>query len=332
MKILVFNPEHDLCLAANQAGYMPPQSAVQFAEDCYGLMQYLGEEDDVCMPASREGEAYREHPDAEAIVPWGWNHTLLRQMRSQGVPSSLMLDEGQVNWYLYGSERRHTSYWGEGIRRLIEPFCNESPTVLHSLTECEEYLRQRSAVVFKNPLSGSGRGIRPVSGEFSEKDVCWLKKVLSQHLYVMGEPRCRVVQDFAVLFEVGAKVRLAGYSLFETQGFVYQSNILLADDLIRDTIAQYIPIKVLDHAINNLAFFLEKKLSPVLRSRVGVDMFIFEREDGSYGLNPLVEINCRYTMGFVAHELLLKHSEHHGKRFRINTPSNDNPHYSYTIE
>lgn len=332
MKLFVFNPEHDLCIANGNPHYMPPQSALQFAEDCYDVMQFFGEDGDICVPASKVGEVVRNNPGISSIVPWGWNHALLYQLRKQSVPEHLLLDESLINWHTYASERRHTSLFGSTARMFIEDHCSATPKILMSMEACEQFLSAHPDAVFKNPLSGSGRGVRPVKDYLSEKEICWVEKILAQHHYLMGEPRYKVVQDFAALFEIGAKVSFVGYSLFDTKGFVYQSNILLSDEMIREVLEQYVSSYVLDYAINNVGFLLEKKFSPMLRSKVGVDMFIYEREDGSYGLNPMVEINCRHTMGFVAHAMLKRNFDYEGRRFVINTPSRDNPHYSYSIE
>jgi len=311
---------------------MAPQSALQFAEDCYGLMQYLCDEEDVCVPASGVGAAYEAHPEASAIIPWGWNDTLAYQMRKKGIPEHLIIDQEQIGWYIYGSERKHTSFLGDSARLFIKDDCSETPQVLLDLSNCANYLESHPDAVFKNPLSGSGRGIRPIKEALGEKDICWILNVLKHHHYVMAEPRYKVVQDFAVLFSIGGNVRMEGYSLFNTKGFVYDSNILMEDSMIREILEQYIPACILDQAINNVGFLLERKFSPLLRGKIGLDMFIYEREDGSYGLNPMVEINCRYTMGFVAHEIAQRHPEHLGKHFTIHSPNKDNNHYSYAIE
>lgn len=332
MKIFVFNPEHDLCIANGNPYYMAPQSAIRFAEDCYGLMQYLCDENDVCVPASRVGAALQAHPEATAIVPWGWNDALAYQLRKQGVPEHLILDHEQIGWYIYGSERKHTKFMADVVRFMIEDHCSETPEKLDSLDECKLFLQRRPNIVLKCPLSGSGRGIRPIREILKEKDICWIERVIKQHRYVMAEPRYQVVQDFAALFSVGSTVRFEGYSIFDTKGFVYESNLLLDDEMIRETLEHYLPASVLDRAINNAGFMLERKFGNLLRGKMGVDMFIFEREDGSYGLNPMVELNCRYTMGFVAHEITRRHPEHKGRHFKILTPTKDNPHYSYSIE
>ncbi|MCQ2300193.1 MAG: hypothetical protein MJZ81_08740 [Bacteroidales bacterium] len=331
MKIFVFNPEHDLCLANSAPSYMPPQSALRFAEDCCDIMQFLGDADDVCVPASRVGEACREHPEAEAIVPWGWNNVLVSQMKKQGVPDRYFPILARMDWIPYCSDRKHTSLYASVPRLFIETYCSEEPALLHSLQECQRYVEDNGSVVFKNPLSGSGRGIRPVDVVLSDKDREWIEKILKQRRYLTAEPRYEVVADFAALFSIDDEVRLEGYSLFDTKGFVYQGNLLVPDTLILETLGRYIPVDVIVRAVDNVAFLLGNKFHPLLQGKVGVDMFVFVRPDGSYGLSPMVELNCRYTMGFVAHELLRKHPELQGKRFQIHTPGAERSHYSYSI-
>ena len=47
LKLLIFNPEHDLCLANGDANYMPPASALRFASQGAALMRMLYGEDGI---------------------------------------------------------------------------------------------------------------------------------------------------------------------------------------------------------------------------------------------------------------------------------------------
>ena len=39
--LCIFNPEHDLCLANGHAHYVPPESAITFADRAASLMQII---------------------------------------------------------------------------------------------------------------------------------------------------------------------------------------------------------------------------------------------------------------------------------------------------
>ena len=49
MRLLYFNPENDLALAANDAHYTPPASALQMATDLQRLPLWWAEADDLIM-------------------------------------------------------------------------------------------------------------------------------------------------------------------------------------------------------------------------------------------------------------------------------------------
>lgn len=333
MKIFVFNPEHDQCLGNGNPNYMPPQTTLRFAQDCCNLMSVLGNDEDICVPASRVGEALREHPDCLEIIPWGWNETLANQMKKQGVKENLILSQSQLEWIKWGSDRKHTSDFANEARLgCSQSIFSEIPIVCKDIEMVEDLLGRYEDLVLKSPLSGSGQGVRPVSKKLSESQRGWVKRILSQHHYFMVERRYRVVQDFAALYQINDIVDFVGYSLFDTHNFTYQGNSLISDDRIKEYISTMIPEKVLEQVVENVGKMLNRHFRPVLRGMLGVDMFVFQKEDGSFGLNPMVEINCRYTMGHVAHALVNKYSDSIGKHFVIKTPTEDNPHYSYIIE
>ena len=322
-------------MAALKPNYTPPASARQFAEECCDLMQYLGDEGDICVPASRVGEAVLSHPEFEDVVPWGWDFPLLRDIEKQlDITSASIAPLYLRAIATFGfSQRMATSMFFDLLTKDIDPsWLSAKPLMTHSVDELQRAIVEHGKVVLKDPISGSGRGIRLVQEVLKDRELKWAEKVMEKKKYVMVEPYYDLVMNVAALYDVSRQgAPLRGFSLFDTKGFVYTRNYLLSDDLIREGIEQYIPSSVLDQVIQNHQEDLIAAAHNHYEGPVGVDMFIFRREDGSYGINPCCEFNYRYTMGFVAHEILRKHPEHHGKRFQINTPTPDNLHYSYSI-
>ncbi|KAA6320326.1 hypothetical protein EZS27_029885, partial [termite gut metagenome] len=97
-------------------------------------------------------------------------------------------------------------------------------------------------------------------------------------------------------------VSFAGYSLFRTRANgVYESNMLLPDELIERRLTNYVPLE----ALHELRICLEKELSIRLNSAytgyLGTDMMICRFADApEYRIHPCVEVNLRMTMGVVA--------------------------------
>lgn len=353
MTLFVFNPEHDLCMANGDPNFVPPQSALQFADDCCELMQWLGGVSDVCVPANRVGEALLLNPMIDRIEPWGWDMTLAQQLRKQHVPEELILGQSGIGSVLWGSHRARAHFAAEYLRDMNRGLgrgvpLSESCSECSSLDEVEQFVYLHHDVVLKSVLSGSGQGLRPVRDSLSDNDKGWVRNNLRRHHTVMAERRYDVVENFAVLFDVSLHgVYLKGYSLFETNGFAYQSNLMLSDEEIRTYLSQLISLDMLDTVVEDLRFYIERRYcANVPPSYMGVDMFLYRPASDEietfaeehplvpvpqYFLNPVVEINFRPTMGLVAHEWLRRCPSNHGKRFYVASPTDDNPHYTYGV-
>lgn len=302
MSILaIFNPEHDLCLANGNRHYVPPASALRFAEEGAWMMRALY--DCTTATAATTGRHYRMMADkgqpATQIVAWGWDNVLKEQLLKQGIPHHLLPSDHAIDTI------RSLSH-----RTTALPLQHEA-AICTSASEVEDYLQRHRRTVLKAPLSGSGRGLRWIDHTLSDNDRHWIAKTAAEQGCVVAEPRYEVVQDFAIeltMDDSGVHDR-GDYSLFETQNGVYRGNRMLYDDEIEQRLSQYIAPTQLHQARKEVARWIAAHLA-TYRGPIGVDMFIYR--DDSYHLNPCVEINLRHTMGMVAHSLLQQHSELHG--------------------
>jgi hypothetical protein len=82
---------------------------------------------------------------------------------------------------------------------------------------------------------------------------------------------------------------------------VYESNVLLSNEMIERRLTAYVP----PEALRELRICLERELSARLSSTytgyLGTDMMICRFADApEYRIHPCVEINLRMTMGVVA--------------------------------
>ena len=329
MEKYIFNPEHDLCIAAEEPNFIPPAAALDFAGKCRWVERFMA------APQGEEGK----------IFPWGWNRYLRDKLLKEGVPADELPSDVELDFIKKNSRR-------EVAQQLLEYLsscsctgtCGKmsggkgamivSPqyrTIACSMTAIEDFLQHNGRVVLKAPLSGSGKGVRFVTGKLMETDRGWCRRILQMQGSVIVEQRLDVVQEFAMLFEVrqsdsckgvGSEVHFRGYSLFYASNGAYKGNLLASNEYIEEQLCKWIPREVLLSTREMVGRFLEKKLcarkaedevNSGYRGFVGVDQFVFkvERHSGGnvvsereeYCLNPAVEINLRMTMGLVARNI-----------------------------
>ena len=218
MKLLIFNPEHDLCLANGSADFVPPQSAVDYARSSSAVMQNLYP-DGLCL------SAYDELPvgSVTEVVAWGWNATLKKRLMKVGIPESLLPTDEELSCW---RALQH--------RQTVLPLQPDAHRI-ETAVQVEELLASANRRwVLKAPWSGAGRGLHWIDGTLSPNDGAWLQKTVEQQSCVVAEPWRRTTMDFAMEYFVRhGKLEFIGYSLFSTAHGVYRENILLSDSEIR---------------------------------------------------------------------------------------------------
>ena len=146
-----------------------------------------------------------------------------------------------------------------------------------------------------------------------DTDRGWCRKVLQRQGSVIVEERREVVQEFAMLFEVGESVRFVGYSLFYAANGTYKGNMLASNEYILQKLGEMYPVEELQGVRATVERFLEEKLPGKYKGFVGVDQFLCkgngceengaESQEKKYLLNPAVEVNFRMTMGLIARNI-----------------------------
>ena len=281
MKLCVFNPEHDLCLAKGRWNYIPPRSAVEFA----------------CRDASIMSELY---PDAvctsvydfqfsifnfqlDEVVAWGWDAVVKHELIKRGIPAELLPTDEEIETI---RELQH--------RSTVLPL-QEGGHAVKSVEEMESLLREREHWVMKAPWSGAGRGLRWVHGALTAIDRDWLLKTVANQRCVIAEPRREVVADVALEYNS----QFTGYSYFKTGSGVYKENIAMTDDRIVETFRE----TALQQTKARVEAWLKENVVPRYRGPLGVDLMVCA--DGSV---HVAEINFRHTMGMVAHAKIIDNS------------------------
>ena len=319
-KIHLFNPQHDLSLAAGEMEYHAPESAMQLASDLSLLPLWyadggdtvISDTDAVLPPPVREVNVSAINDltvgEDDRLVPWGWDRSVRMQFLRAGVPEDLLPSAGHIDRIRAMSHRRTAGRAMEYIKgRATDMRFPDTAVELASFREIEEFVAARGEAVLKAPWSGSGRGVFWCSGQMAQSLAGWCTRVIQRQGCVMGEPALDKVQDFAMEFHCGGgTAAFAGYSLFSTSGGVYRGNRMMSDAMIEAALAEYVPVSALHTVRGLLTEFLSAEIAPHYSGYVGVDMMVY-RDGGELLVNPAVEINLRMTMGMVARTVYDRH-------------------------
>ena len=322
MRLLIFNPENDLALASGDPHYTPPASARQMAQDLQRLPLLWAQPDDTLLLPDFKLPDFKLSTLNFQLLPWGWSPLLVRQLQKAGVPASLLPTNAQIEEHRQASSRQTGVQLLAALRQRLA----SEPLVIGESAWCttEEAVwaqhRRNGGSMLKAPWSGSGRGVHPVPSSPTDKDYAWVKRILSRQGGIEIEPiYYNKVQDLALeLWCEGGQVRDEGLSLFTTTaGGVYSGNLVASEEEKLRLLSEYIPLELLTEVRRQLVDLLNESLRNGLLPSwyigpLGIDMMIVKE-----GFHPLIELNLRMTMGWVALQLArdLKPSEK--RLFRI---------------
>lgn len=272
MRLCVFNPEHDLCLAKGRWNYVPPRSAVDFARRDASLMSVLYP-DAVCTSVYNFQFSIL-HSQLDEITAWGWDAVVKHELLKRGIPAALLPSDDEINTI---RELQHRS-----TVLPLQEGCHE----VHSIEDMESLLKKSEHWVMKAPWSGAGRGLRWVHGTLSAIDRDWLVKTVAAQRCVIAELRREVEADLALEYMDGA---FFGYSYFKTGSGVYKENVPWKDEQIEAAF----PVR---EARSRIEPWLAANVWPRYHGPLGVDLMV--SPDGTIYVS---EINFRHTMGMIAH-------------------------------
>ena len=332
MTLHLFNPEHDIALAAHLAHFTPPHAARQLKADLCWLPALWASADDAVLV---ENAAYarktssrrlkllgRQTPqfierqqlaqlNITKVEPWGWDAALATDLKRWGLPADILPDSALLEQYRQLSHRRTSAQLLPALR--IAGTVGEAVECA-TLEQVEDCLKRWGQIVIKSPWSSSGRGVRFCDAARlvnSEELIMnnWVRNVIKAQGSVMVEPYYNKVKDFGMEFEVDkdGKVHYLGLSLFHTKNGAYIGNLLATEQAKREQMARYVSIELLDEIkqriIDNV--HLTDYVGPF-----GIDMMICAAvqlndngkmiNDNRCLLHPCVELNLRRTMGHVA--------------------------------
>ena len=327
MTLHIFNPDHDLALAANQSQYTAPHAGRQLRADLGWIPALWASEGDKVLVENVEGareqarRAGRYVRNVEFVTlrdvaswdapidvsPWGWNRALRHQLKSLGSRHLAMASEGQLSFIHQVSCRKWAA---RHLRARIVKSDERLVGRADYVTELAAVEDSPRPMVLKAPWSSSGRGVRYVTEELTEAGRNWVGNVIAQQGGIMVEPYYNKVKDFGMEFSIDRDgvVSYLGLSLFATRNGAYLGSVLATEEAKREMLAQYVAPDLIDALIRRTRYVMRAALKRKYVGPFGVDMMVI-RQDGRYVVNPCVELNLRRTMGHVALALTPKPTE-----------------------
>lgn len=161
-------------------------------------------------------------------------------------------------------------------------------------TDLAPILREASsrAWLFKKPFGFAGRGQRRIAGEPSKDDRRWLDDAL-RHGGFLAEPWLEIERELSVhgLLDAGGRHTLGRICVQRTDRFrAWVSTALAGPDDIDASQAATLRSRtqVVAGALAAAGYF----------GPFGIDAYLWRTDRGTLELNPLSELNARYTMGY----------------------------------
>lgn len=298
--ILLFNPSHEIALAANSQHYTPPKHIQLMETDlCMLPLLWAKEDDYILTPEGLVDIKGKEHSFDTSMIPkpWGWNRSVRYRFLRLGVDESLMPSEFELDeWRKYSSRRWAATYNAELYNKVHQLYQRELLVDNHiqfcsTSKDFNEWLAANSSnpYILKSEYSSSGRGNRINCS------------VSSTQCLSLADRFYNKVLDFAMEFEAtNDKICYLGLSVFEaSREGRYAFNYLRSQSELREMILNLLP-EGGEYALDSLADIHKELLSTHLqghyRGFIGIDMMIVE--DGK--IHPCVEINLRMNMGVLA--------------------------------
>ncbi len=340
MKTLhIFNPEHEIALAANLAHFTPPHAGRQLKADLGWLPALWADADDYVLVDHSEAarkcyERLRRrlgrpicqfvdrsdlpHLDVQQVKPWGWDSALVTDLHRWGLSVNLLPESSRLECWRQLAHRRTSARLLSSLR--LEGTVGEA-VECSDVEQVEAFMSRWQRVVVKAPWSSSGRGVRFYDTErlVDQGKLMvdnWIRNVIKQQGSVMVEPYYNKVKDFGMEFERDAngQVHYLGLSLFHTKNGAYIGNLLATEETKRAQMARYLSLDLLDSVRQRI---IDNILLADYQGPFGIDMMIvnspcnatlskreFSNLNSHLLLHPCVELNLRRTMGHVALSLM----------------------------
>lgn len=307
--------------------YMAPANVVAMQKELAFLPAWYGERNDLVLVEDKTDEYYKwlaenlpglpkpvieeeinSYPDAE-ISLWGVSPQsvhFFEEVKNK-YETDMVIPEWEKD-YSYLNSRLAAR---DCLIELIKQIPQLSGSVIpHFYTQLEDVAKVVETspyqLLAKAPYSSSGRGLLwlPVTG-LTRTENQILHGIIKKQGNVSVEKVLDKQVDFAMEFisDGNGGIEFVGYSLFHanTKGG-YEYNYIDSQKNIENILTENITPSLLDSVKEKLIKILSVKYSLLYKGCIGVDMLIY-REGNEFKLQPCLEINMRYNMGYLAYHL-----------------------------
>lgn len=335
--IFLFNPSCDFAVGSGSPYWQPGKLIRTMEYDLGNLSQFLCKPGDMVLtprlPSPHLIKAISHagfqvpqfvefnthgltHPVPEKYVnwlrPWGWSPVTHRQLSpfkpncsrdflaspmsvwNPQLRKSFSRDTAAAALHLILKEDSHPSF--------MDPVCQ--PRICRNLSDLEPLAALWGKLMLKMPWSSSGRGLQPITKFPPHPSLIQrISGMIRAQGHILAEPLHQKVADLAFLYEVtGDKITFSGYSRFFTDNKgQYKGNYLNGWPASFPEEIKNFAAMVEDFLPElHIRVFERLKICDQYRGPIGVDILIFKDINGHLKINPLQEINWRYTMGNIS--------------------------------
>ena len=292
-RLHIFNPSHEMALAADSATYTPPKRIEQMERELAAVPYLWKEEEDIVVgvEALNEKGGYARLGSEYIPCPWGWNKAIRRRLLHFGVPEHLMPTETQLaQWRRFASREFAADYsrqlyaaqeWGNGLVPNHMTFC-------HDVTQLQEAIRRIGyPFITKTEYSSSGRGVKINTSSIitiPQREGTEFFPISPKGLNLLIDRFYSKLLDFALEYEVTCeRVEYLGVSVFEasTEGKYGFNYVKSQSQLLQMIAATGIDMQLLTRLIDYNTQSLAQHLLGRYVGIVGIDMMAVNWEDPS---------------------------------------------------
>lgn len=337
--IYVFNPTCEFAIANEKESWQPNLTLQKMESDLSVLPIYFANKGDIILVDKIPSPKFIEQLSAlqieipdfvlktdikkpefisqqkNKLLPWGWSPPMHKYLAPLKPFCSDEFKQSPVfNWLPEHRNFYSRKFALDILKQLTVEMHSEYfipqkciPEICTTKSEIENVLQKWGKLMVKSPWSSSGRGLQPITTTPVHPKV-WekLMAVINDQGFAVVEPLLNKTLDFAFEFKLEkGKVEFLGMSYFSTdKKGQYQGNYLngLPDDIHREikeftSFCSGLILNPLTKIIENsdLALFYEGIL--------GVDTLIYLDENKQLKINPCLEINLRFNMGWLSIQL-----------------------------
>ena len=351
--IYFFNPTCEPAIANGSIFYTAPTRLRKLEEDLSYLPAWLASEKDIVLVQGEIDSTYLskmlesgfklpgmvqlkrvlsdpswlQQPKG-SLLPWGWSPATYK-LFGQVIAGCGEDFRGSVmaSWQ-EGHKALYSRLTGIGLLKdILEmhsfswlPAASELAIVCHSIEQIRGEINRHESAVVKSPWSSSGRGLllfpNPDSRKKNEEV---LSGMLKQQGFVSVEPWLNKIIDLSYQFySKDGIIVYKGRTFFETDPKGRYLRNYLADfpettaavsGFLREHDSEV--IAVIQSALSRSEY------ARTYQGWIGVDSLVYREENGELKIQPIVEINGRFTMGAIALKLREKLAEGSKGHFQI---------------